>query len=210
MAEMIHQFKKNINSILSFTAISGFVTFLVVTLFLPFTQSNYDTSERYVSELILGEYGWLLNLAIIGNLIGCISFTLVFYHFHRKYKSWICLISLCVATLSVLTNFFPTDIHGKAVTLSGHIHNIGAFIGTIAIFLVMILFPIQLKKMGLLQGIYNGLAILALFAPIFYLILLVIVSREPGVVGIFQRVFVLVIMLWLILASIRLKTINLP
>lgn len=207
MVKKTKQFEKNLQSYLSFVAIIGFIVFLVMTTVLSLTQSNYDTSERYVSELVLGEYGWFLNIAIIGNLIGCIAFTLSFYLFHKKHKSWICLICLCVATLSVLTNFFPTDIHGKAVTLSGHIHNLGAFIGTIAIFPVMIIFPIQLKKIGILKGIYKGLAILAPFAPIFYLILLIIVSRMPSVVGIFQRIYAFVIISWLILASAKLKSI---
>jgi hypothetical protein len=135
----------------SIVAIVGFIVFLSMTFILHFMQPGYDASKKYVSEFILGNYGWLLNIAIVGNVIGCGAFTFAFYFFHTSQKSLICLICLCVATLSVFTNFFPSDIHGKAVTLSGHIHNIGTFIGTLAIFPVMIIFPFQLKKIGLLM-----------------------------------------------------------
>lgn len=193
---------------ISTIAIIGFCVFLVITFILHFLQSGYNPSNRYVSEFILGEYGWLLNIAIISNLIGCGAFTIAFYYFHKRYKSWICILCLCVVTLSVLTNFFPTDIHGKAVTISGHIHNIGVFIGSLAVFPVMVIFPLQLKKLGLLEKWFFGLAILGPLVPIFFVLLLTIAKIAPNLVGISQRLYALSIMLWLILAAFRLKTIN--
>ena len=145
--------EKNLKSKFSIVAIIGFIVFLSIIFILHFMQPDYDASEKYVSEFILGEYGWLLNIAIIGNLIGCGAFTIAFYYFHKSQKSLICLVCLCVVTLSVFTNFFPTDVQGKAVTMSGHMHNIGVFIGTFAMFPVMIIFPFQLKKIGMLKGI---------------------------------------------------------
>ena len=192
---------------LPLTAVAGFSTFLVVTFVLHFIQPDYDISKEYVSEFVLGAHGWLLNIGIAGNLAGCTAFTLAFYfYFHKTYKSWICMVCLVIATLSVITNFFPTDIHGKAVTISGYIHNFGTFIGTLVIFPVMIIFPYQLKKIGLLKGIYFLLAVLAPLAPVFYLILLIIVDSAPEFIGIGQRVYALIIMLWLILAAFRLKS----
>lgn len=196
-------------STFSVIAIIGFIVFLSITFILHFIQPDYNTSEKYVSEFILGEYGWLLNIAITGNLIGCVAFTIAFYYFykiHKSYKSLICLVCLCIATLSVLTNYFPTDFQGKAVTVSGYIHNIGAFIGTLAIFPVMIIFPFQLKKIGMLKGIYIHLILLALLAPISFIFLLIIVNSAPDFVGISQRIYAFIIMLWLIIAAFRLKT----
>ena len=196
-------------STFSVIAIIGFTVFLSLTFILHFIQPGYNPSEKYVSEFILGEYGWLLNIAITGNLIGCAALTIVFYYFykfHKSYKSLICLVCLCIATLSVITNYFPTDVHGRAVTISGYIHNTGAFIGTLAIFPVMIIFPFQLKKIGMLNGIYNLLVLLGLFAPVSFILLLIIVNSAPDFAGISQRIYALIIMLWLIMAAFRLKT----
>ncbi len=198
--------KRGAFQLLPVIAIIGFSVFLVVTIALHFIQPDYDPSRRFVSELVLGKYGWLLNVAIIGNLIGCFAFTLGFYYiFHKIQKSRICLFCLIIATLSVLTNFFPTDIHGKAITFSGHIHNIGAFIGTLAIFPVMTIFSLNLKKVGVPQSIFMSLVMLAFLAPVAFAGLFIIVNNAPDLLGISQRIYVIIIMSWLILASFRLK-----
>jgi len=199
---------KNPISVFSVIAIVGFIVFLSITLILHFIQPGYDASKKYVSEFILGKYGWLLNIAIVGNLIGCGAFTIAFYFFHKSHKSLICLACLCVATLSVITNFFPTDIHGKAITISGYIHNIGSFTGALAIFPVMIIFPFQLYKTGMLKGIYVLLVLLGLIAPVSFVLLFFIVNNAPDFIGISQRIFASIIMLWLILSSFRLKGIS--
>lgn len=191
---------------LSVIAMIGFAVFLCTTFILHFLQPDYDASNRFVSEFILGQYGWLLNLGFVGNLFGCGAFTLAYYHFQKHQKSPVVLICLCVTTLSVLTNFFPTDIHGKAVTISGHIHNIGAFIGTLAFFPVMAIFPYQIKKLGMLKGFYVLLVLLAILAPVSFILLIAIVNIAPDFLGISQRIFALIVMLWLILAALRLKT----
>ena len=193
---------------ISNTAIIGFSVFLCITLILHFLQPEYEVSQRYISEFMLGESGWLLNIAITGNLIGCTAFTIAFYQFHRSHKSVVCLVCLCVATLSVLTNYFPTDVHGKAVSISGHIHNWGAFIGALAIFPVMIIFPLQLKRLGKLKGLYIALLLLGPLAPLAFVLLLSIANSAPAYVGIAQRAYALFVMTWLILAAFKLKTFN--
>lgn len=200
---------ENSVSRLSIVAIAGFLVFLSMILILPVFQPGYDTSKEYVSEFILGENGWLLNIAIVGNLIGCGAFTLAFYYFQKSGKSknsLICLVCLGIATLSVLTNFFPTDVNGEAVTISGHIHNTGAFIGMLAIFTVMVLFPFQLNKTGMLRGIYYLLILLGMLAPVAFVFLLILADGDSDYVGIGQRTYVFIIMLWLIIASLRLKS----
>ena len=82
----------------------------------------------------------------------------------------------------------------------------GVFIGTLAIFPVMIIFPFQLKKIGMLKGIYILLVFLGLLAPIGFIFLLIIVNSAPDFVGISQRIYAFIIMLWLIIAAVRLKT----
>ena len=111
---------------------------------------------------------------------------------------------MCCYSVRFNQFFFPTDIHSEAVTISGHIHNIGTFTGTLAIFTVMIIFPFQLKKIGMLKGIYVLLVLLGLLAPIAFVFLLIIANSAPDFVGIGQRIYAFIIMIWLIIASLRL------
>ena len=116
--------------------------------------------------------------------------------------SIICLHYCQLKFISILTNFFPTDLHGTAVTVSGYIHNFGAFIGSIAGLIFMFVLSIRLKASGLLQGGYRLLFLLAIVAPILFLAMLVIFEGMPVfVVGIFQRIYVGIMLLWLIITS---------
>jgi len=192
---------------LSSIAITGFSVFLIVIIFLHFIHPENDFSKQFMSEFTFGDYGWLLNIAIIGNLIGSIAFTFGVYHSYQPpHRSWICIICLGIATISILTNFFPTDPHGNAITVTGYIHNFGAFIGTIAILVVMFVFSISLKQFGLLQGYYRILIILAILAPIFFILLFFVLDQMPGLVGLVQRIYALIILTWLITTSYGIRS----
>lgn len=192
---------------LSSVAIMGFSVFVGIIILLHFIQPEFNPSRQFMSEYTFGDYGWLLNIAIIGNLIGSIALTLAVYHaYPPPHRSWICIICLGITTISVLTNFFPTDPHGKAITAAGYIHNLGAFFGTLAVLMVMFVFSIRLKRSGLLQGFYHILIVLAILAPIFFAIMLFAFDRISGIVGIAQRIYALLILTWLIAASFGIRS----
>ena len=188
-------------------AITGFSVFLVIMIFLHFIHPEFDPSRRYMSEFVFGDYGWLLNIGFIGNLVGSIALTFAVYHsYPPPHRSWTCIICLGIVTISILTNFFPTDPHGKAITVTGYIHNFGAFIGTLAVLIVMFVFSIRLKQSGLLEGFYRILIILAIIAPIFFIIMLFVFDRIPGFVGIGQRIYALAVLTWLIATSFGIRS----
>jgi hypothetical protein len=191
----------------SSVAIAGVSVFIGIILVLHVIHPEFDPSKRFMSEYVLGNYGWLLNIACLGNLIGSIALTIAVYlAYPPPVRSWICIICLGIAAISVLTNFFPTDLHGKAVTVSGHIHNLGAFGGTLAILVVMLVLSIRLHVLGLLQGFYRMLLLLAILAPIVFLTMLIIVDRIPGLVGIAQRIYVAIILTWMIVISYGIRS----
>ena len=181
--------------------------FIVIILAMHIIHPEFDPSKRFMSEYVLGDYGWLLNIAFLGNLIGSIALTIAVYlAYPPPLRSWICIICLGVAAISVLTNFFPTDLHGKAITVSGHIHNFGAFVGTLAILVVMLVLSIRLNVLGLLQGFYRMLLLLAILAPIVFLTMLIIVDRIPSLVGIAQRIYAMSILTWMIVVSYGIRS----
>ena len=78
--KFLKTYKKPISTF-SVIAIIGFIVFLSITFIMHFIQPDYDASKKYISEFIHCEYGWLLNIAIAGNLIGCGAFTIAFFFF---------------------------------------------------------------------------------------------------------------------------------
>lgn len=188
-------------------AIAGVSVFIVVIIVLHVIHPEFDPSQRFMSEYAIGEYGWLLNIAFLGNLIGSFALTLAVYHaYPPPLRSWTCIVCLGIVTISVLTNFFPTDLHGKAMTVTGHIHNIGAFVGTLAILVVMLVLSLRLNVFGLLPGFYRILVLLAILAPIFFLTMLISVDRMPGLVGVGQRIYAMIILTWIIVISYGIRS----
>lgn len=193
---------------LGFIAIAAFSVFPIIIILMHFIHPEFSFSKRFMSEYVLGEFGWLLNFAFIGNLIGSVALIIaIFISYPPPFRPWISLICYGIATITIITNFFPTDIHGKAVTVAGLIHNIGSFVGSIAGLLFMIAFSIRLKKMGLLKGHYRILILLAVIAPIFFLTMLIIFDQFPGsFVGAVQRIYVLIMLVWIILTMNGIRT----
>jgi hypothetical protein len=172
-----------------------------------FVHPEIAFTNRFVSEYVLGERGWLLNIAFAGNLIGSVAFIAAIYQAypppHRSIAAMTC---YGFATLAILTNFFPVDPYGKAVSLSGHIHNLGGFLGGLAALVFFVIHSVRLHSFGLLRGCYRALLLLAVSGPILFIVVLVAVARMNEIVGIIQRVYVLVLMLWLILAANGIRT----
>jgi len=171
-----------------------------------FVNPDFDPRERFVSEYITGNYGWLLNVGFIGNFIGCVTLTfLLSSAFPPYYRSWPGILCLWICAITVLTNFFPADLHGEEITKAAQnhlpvlIHLIGGSIGALSILIGMLAISIRLNGSGLLQGFYRILLLLALLAPIMFLVQIFIFDKMLGLVGLGQRIFVTMLFSWTIL-----------
>lgn len=172
-----------------------------------FVQPETDFRTRYLSEYVLGAKGRLLNLAFAGNLLGSLAFLLAVYRaYPPPHRSIAALACYGIATLAIVTNFFPTDPHGQAVGLSGHVHNLGGFVGGLAALVFFAIHTVRLHSLGLLRGLYRALPVLAVAGPLLFVAVLVAAARAGDVVGLVQRAYVGVVMLWLILAALGIRT----
>jgi hypothetical protein len=171
-------------------SIAGFCLFFLVLIAMHCVHPEFDPSTRFISEYILGDFGWILNIAITGNLIGCISLLMaIYYGYPPPFRSRTVLLSLGLATGCIFSNFFPVDVYGKATSLSGHIHHLGGFIGTLAGLLFMFVFIRRLKKLDLLKGNYRILIFLLVIAVVLFLGMLIFLDYISGFLGIVQRIY---------------------
>lgn len=188
-------------------AIAGFSVFLAIILLLHVLHPEFMPTQRFISEYALGDYGWLLNIAILGNLIGSLALIQALYQAYPKpFRSWIVLVCLGVATISILTNFLPTDLHGKAITISGYIHNMGTFIGSLAGLGCMAVLSRRLNRFGFLQGWYRILRFLSIVAPIVFLTMLMLAKHLFGWIGLLQRLYAAMILLWFMITAYGIRS----
>ena len=105
---------KTISKRWSIIAISGFFLFGLILILMHFIHPEINPINRFMSEFILGQHGWIMNIAYTGNFIGCISLIIAIYHsYSPPLRSWAALISLGIAAICILNNYFPVDIYGK-------------------------------------------------------------------------------------------------
>ena len=192
---------------ISITAMTGFIVFLLVLFLMHFIHPEFPFSDHFVSEYVHGEYGWLLNFAIIGNLIGSIAFLIAIYRaYPPPYRSIASLIFYGIAALAILTNFFPIDPSGRSITVHGHIHNLGGFFGGLAGVMFFLIHSLRLRSFGLLRGFYRVLPYLAILGPILFIAVMIIAVFMDPIVGIIQRIYAAVLMSWLIIAANGIRT----
>jgi len=191
----------------SIVAMIGFIVFLSVLFVMHFIHPEFTFSDHFMSEYANGEYGWILNFAIIGNLIGSIAFIFAIYKAYRPpYRSNISLVFYGIATFAILTNFFPIDPTGKSITVSGYIHNLGGFFGGIAGIVFFLIHSIRLHSFGVLRDSYRVLLYLAILSPILFIAVMIAAAYMDPIVGIIQRIYVPVLMFWLIIAANGIRT----
>jgi hypothetical protein len=191
---------------LSSIAIMGFLAFLIIVILLHFLNPEFDPLKRFISEYITGHFGWLLNVAFVGNFIGCIALTIVVYQAYQPpYRSLIGIICFIITPLTVLTNFFPADLQGEDISKAAQnnlpllIHLIGGSTGVFTMLVGMLAISIKLKVLGLLKGFYNNLILIAILAPIFFLAQIFTFDNIFGLAGLGQRIFVAGLFSWLII-----------
>ena len=188
-------------------AMIGFMVFLSVLFVMHFIHPEYTFSDHFMSEYANGEYGWLLNFAFVGNLIGSIALIIAVYRaYPPPYRSIVSLVFYGIATLAILTNFFPIDPTGKSITVSGTIHNLGGFFGGMAGLVFFLIHSIRLHSFGVLRGFYRILLYLAISGPILFIAVMIAAAYMDPIVGIVQRIYVLVLMFWLIIAANGIRT----
>jgi hypothetical protein len=188
-------------------AMTGFTIFLSVLLLMHFVHPEFDFSSHFMSEWVNGEHGWILNIAIIGNLIGSIALIIAVYRaYPPPYRSRTSIVFYGIATLAILTNFFPIDPSGESVTVSGYIHNLGGFFGGLAGIVFFLIHSIRLHSFGVLRGFYRILLFLAASGPVLFITVMLVAAYMDPIVGIIQRIYVLVLMSWLLISANGIRT----
>ena len=105
-----------------------------------------------------------------------------------------------------MAGIFPTDLEGAPPTMSGNIHELAFLLSSVSLIVAMILLSRKFQRDEKWHSFGRtalGLALLALVAFIGFF-----ATAETGFVGFGQRIFVAVLLIWLLLSSIRLRSIN--
>jgi hypothetical protein len=185
---------------LGFFALIGYGVFLLLIIVLHTRSAGYSPLSQTLSEYALEPFGQLMTLAFL-TLAGstlALALALTLHPHPRSPAAIIFLVILAVGVL--LAGIFPTDPADGPRTSVGLVHDIASMVGLLCGMAAMVLFTSKMEKDAVWRAIYRPASILALAAPIAFL-LWVLVFGPLNLEGLGQRIFVATLPAWLVLVA---------
>lgn len=187
-------------------AAAFFFYFVVALVLLHAIRPDYTVVDHMISDYAVGWQGWIMTTAFLSASLGCLALALGL--FRDGPVSWLGRIGaalLIVASIGlVVTALFPTDLETAPSTRSGDIHAISFLVNIVSVLLSSIC-------LGLSYGgsphwrtrrtpalVFAGVMLAAFVAQALTL-------HRGAPYGITNRLFVVVLMAWLISNSFWLK-----
>lgn len=177
-----------------------FLSWVAIVALLHILRPDLSPLRVYISNYAIGSFGFLMGAAFIAWSLGLAVLVIaVFLTPPLEPRSWtgLILLSLC-SVLMFLVGLFRTDPTDEIVTTAGGIHVLAAFLFFLLQMIAMMVFSIRLRRQGLLGGSYHALFLLAIAAPISF-VLMMAYFGDRGMSGLGQRIFAFILISWLVL-----------
>ncbi len=188
----------------------GPVLFWLVVIVDGFTKPGYDARKHFISELALGEHGWVqsANFIVVGLLIVAFAVGLrQLFSAGRASKFGPRLVALVGLGL-VASGIFPTDpsnypVKGDAtLTAAGAIHNFAFLVIMAAIIAACFVFGRRFREEPTWQGYGRYSVITGIVVP-GLLVAFIVSGSDQTFVGLTQRALVAVFFLWIEVIALR-------
>lgn len=191
---------------LAFVATLGIGFFVVSVVTLHFLRPDYDPRQRFMSELAVGQYGFMMTLAFFALSLGAFALALGFQGEARlSGRRWPgpLLFGLCGADL-LIVGLFPSDLQGAHTrTTIGIIHD---WASTPPFLLILLAMPLLIRHFGN-EGRWRRFRY-----PTFALGITALTVRIATLVpfgfawtGLTQRLLAMLILGWLLFATLTLR-----
>lgn len=192
-------------AVLATCGLIGPILFMAVALVLP-RFSEYTLAADFISELAIGRHGWVQTVTFFVAGLSSLALALGLRQAlgrgrgSRVGSGLLLVWGICL----VVDGFFPIDPvgTGQASTLAGTIHLGVALLAFLCAMVAMFVLSFAFKRAEGWRSfvpwsfLLAGVALITFFLP-----------SEGGRAGIYQRIFVGTVMLWLALAAIRLRAV---
>jgi hypothetical protein len=190
-------------NLLARAALAGAVFFAGSALLLPLL-SEYTLAQDYISELAIGRFGFIQTLAFVALGLGSLALATGIREATRgSLGSLLGSVLFGLFGVGVLVDaFFPIDRGGmQAQTVVGTVHILSASVAFVCAVLGMFVLTRTFKRHARWTSHWRLSLVLAMVA----LVTFFLPSSEWA--GLFQRIFVGVVIAWMILAALRLRSI---
>lgn len=207
MAEPKHHLVRDRSTFLPTAAVGFFLYFAAALLLMHVIRPDYTIVDHMISDYAVGRFGWIMTTAFVSIGTGCLMLAIGL--FRDGPTSWLgrtgaALLVVAFAGL-VVTALYPTDLETAPSTRTGDIHAISFLVNIVSVLLSTICLALSYagspnwRRRRTPALAFSGLLIVAFVAQ--YLTL-----HKGAPYGITNRLFVAVLIAWLISNSLWLRS----
>jgi hypothetical membrane protein len=194
---------------LALIAIVGIAYFFVAVVALHFLRPEFNLVNHAVSNYAVGPYGFLMVAAFFVLALSVFALALgLARSLALTSKGWAGVLLLCIASVGmVVMGIFPGDVNAlhPPATITGLVHWTAAGLSFLSIMIAAFILSSCFKmdrRWRSFQRISLVLAVSMVVALLVYGILALI-----GWIGIGQRIYIIVSLMWVLFTAVRLRAI---
>lgn len=209
MATLGNDSRQHRSKLLPTAAVGFFVYFVAALLLMHVLRPDYTIVDHMISDYAVGRFGWIMTTAFLSISLGCLALAVGL--FLNGPTSWLGRIgaALLVVTFAglIVTAIFPTDLETVPSTRTGDIHTLSFQVNVVSVFLSTICLGLSYGGSPRWRPYRTPALVFAgLLAAAFVAQFLTLHRGAPY--GIANRLFVAVLVAWLISNSLWLKAIR--
>ena len=208
MAVLGNDSQKHPSTLLPTAAAGFFLYFVAALLLMHVLQPDYTVVDHMISDYAVGRFGWVMTTAFSALSLGCLALAIgLFLHGPASWLGRIGAALLIVAFAGlIVTALFPTDLETAPSTRTGDIHTLSFQVNVVSVFLSTIFLGLSYGGSPRWRPYRTPALVFAgLLAAAFVAQFLTLHRGAPY--GITNRLFVAVLMAWLISNSLWLKAV---
>ncbi|MBT2187093.1 DUF998 domain-containing protein [Sphingobium nicotianae] len=188
-----------------------FLYFALALLLMHAIRPDYTIVDHMISDYAVGRWGWIMTSAFVAMSLGCLALAIGL--FHDGSKSWLGRIgaALLLVTFAglVVTALFPTDLETAPSTRTGDIHAISFLVNVVSILVSTLCLAFSYRGDPRWRRRFGPALIFAALLVVAFVAQYLTLHRGAPY-GITNRLFVLVLVAWLISNSLWLTAIPAP
>jgi Protein of unknown function (DUF998) len=198
--------RSTMTAVIAMFLISCFAFAIIV---LHFLRTDYNPLQRFISEYAVGPYSIVMRLAFFCLSAGSLALVIALYtSIPGSARSYTALILLLTWSICVfIAGIFPTDLIGSAETSSGNIHDKASLIGFVSIVLASF-FLLRFRRDERWKKHYRSSVLLSVIIMLAFLAFIASIIMEFTYIGLIQRLFIMLVLSWLVITARRIQTTN--
>jgi len=190
------------------TAAIGCILYAALALLLMHVlRPDFAPASHMISDYAVGPYGWVMQSVFVGLSAGCIMLVVGLARSGpTSIAARLGIVLLAVASIGLIVSaIFPTDLQGAPSTESGHIHTLSFFVNVASIILAIILLTVSCGS-DLRWRSYRRISLILFSLVVLAFVLQFLTLRKGAPYGLANRLFIAVLLVWIIVTANRLRT----